>query len=323
MFRIVAILTLLLGCQVAYGQVRWEQVDSLFSPLPPSIQVFRSTDAIDGKPNIAFYVKADLKDRDLTFTTDTALNRRLTPQQFYDRNNKPLVTVNCTFFSFETNRNLSLLVKNRKTVSYNIHIVPGHGSDTLLYKKFLGSALGISKRRKADVAWIYADTGMKWPVAVESNPITLTDSLPFTSLPQFKNLMQFEQVPSVVPKWKMETAVGGGPVLVQNGAIRITNNEERKFMGKAINDKHPRTAIGYTNDNKLIILVIQGRFPGTAEGATLTQAAQMLKDLSCIEALNLDGGGSSCLLINGKETITPSDNKKQRATPAVLIIQNK
>ena len=59
-------------------------------------------------------------------------------------------------------------------------------------------------------------------------------------------------------KWKMKTAVGGGPVLLQNGEIKITNNEELKFAGKAIEDKHPRTAMGYTKDNKLIILVIEG-----------------------------------------------------------------
>jgi exopolysaccharide biosynthesis protein len=127
---------------------------------------------------------------------------------------------------------------------------------------------------------------------------------------------------SKLTRWKMSTAVGGGPVLVQNNAIRISNNEERKFGGNAINDRHPRTAMGYTKDNILIILVVQGRFPGAAEGASLIHEASILKDLGCVEALNLDGGGSSCLLINGKETIAPSD-KIQRAIPAVFIINSK
>jgi exopolysaccharide biosynthesis protein len=41
-----------------------------------------------------------------------------------------------------------------------------------------------------------------------------------------------------------------------------------------------------------------------------------------VEALNLDGGGSSCMLVYGKETIKPSD-KKQRAVPAVFMIREK
>ena len=117
--------------------------------------------------------------------------------------------------------------------------------------------------------------------------------------------------------------LGGGPVLLQNGEIHITNNEEIKFAGKAIADKHPRTAMGYTNTGKLIVLVIQGRFPGQAEGATLVQEAAMLKELGCAEALNLDGGGSSCMLVNGKETIKPSDKEGQRAVPAVFIIKGR
>jgi exopolysaccharide biosynthesis protein len=80
--------------------------------------------------------------------------------------------------------------------------------------------------------------------------------------------------------------------------------------------------MGYTADNKLIILVIEGR-NASAAGATLTQEAQIFKDLGCVEALNLDGGGSSCLLINGKETITVSDKEGQRPVPAVFIIQQK
>ncbi len=78
--------------------------------------------------------------------------------------------------------------------------------------------------------------------------------------------------------------------------------------------------MGYTKDGRIIVLVIQGRFPGIADGATLTQEAKILKDIGCEEALNLDGGGSSCMLINGKETIQVSD-KVERAVPAVFIIR--
>jgi hypothetical protein len=60
--------------------------------------VYRTNDPLDGKPNIAYYVIADLKDKRLQFTTDTTLNRRLTPKQYFERNAQPLVVVNCTLF---------------------------------------------------------------------------------------------------------------------------------------------------------------------------------------------------------------------------------
>ena len=105
------------------------------------------------------------------------------------------------------------------------------------------------------------------------------------------------------------------------GQVKITNEEELKFTGKAINDKHPRTGMGYTKDGYLVIMVIQGRFPGIAEGATLGQEAKLLIEIGCVEALNLDGGGSSCMLINGKETIKPSEKGEERPVPAVFLIK--
>jgi exopolysaccharide biosynthesis protein len=126
-----------------------------------------------------------------------------------------------------------------------------------------------------------------------------------------------------IQKWSMQTAIAGGPSLIRDGHIAITNEQERMFRGKQIEDKHPRTAMGYTADGKLIILVVQGRMPGIADGASLAEEARILKELGCYEALNMDGGGSSCLLVNGKETIKPSDKEGQRPVPAVFMIQRK
>lgn len=305
----------------AQEKLQWKNADSLFGPLPGSIHVFYTDREVDNKPFRAYYVIADIKNRKLDFTTDTTLNRRLTPQQFFEKNNKPVVVVNGTFFSFQTHQNLNTVIRNGELVGYNIHTLPGRGKDTLTYRHPFGSAIGISKKRKADVAWLLTDSTSSKAMASQNSIPFIKDSI---SRPEKKYLLQKSSTPrhKGFEKWKMKTAIGGGPVLVQNGEVSITNNEEIKFGGKAINDKHPRTAMGYTADNKLIILVIEGRNPEAA-GASLLQEAQILKDLGCIEALNLDGGGSSCLLVNGRETIKPSD-KVQRAVPGVfLIIDNR
>jgi exopolysaccharide biosynthesis protein len=47
----------------------------------------------------------------------------------------------------------------------------------------------------------------------------------------------------------------------------------------------------------------------------------MLREIGCVEALNLDGGGSSCLLVNGKETIRVSDAGGQRPVPGVFLVE--
>jgi len=241
----------------------------------------------------------------------------LTPSKFFEKNNSPLLVVNTTFFSFATNQNLNLVIKNGKMVGYNIHSLPGKGKDTFTYRHAFNGAIGISKKRKADIAWIYSDSAARYPLASQSAPAAFRDSTDGVEPGKIRH-----QYPGF-DKWKMRSAVAGGPVLVQNGQVNVSNNEELKFNGKAINDKHPRTLMGYTKDNKLIVIVVEGRNPGVADGVSLTQAAQLLKDLGCFEALNLDGGGSSCMLINGRETIRPSDKAQQRPVPAVFIIQTK
>jgi len=296
----------------SFAQLKWVNVDSLYGPLPDGVHLYKTTDSIDGKPNVAFYLSAKLKQKKLQFTTDTSMNRRLTPQQFFEKNNQPLVVVNGTFFSFATNQNLNLVMQDGKLVSYTQHAILDKKDSSFFYVS--KAAIGIAKKRWADVGWIYTDSAKKWPYVLMNGP--LVKKLP-TANQNYKQILSGTKK----RKWKMQTAIGGGPNLLKQGEIFITNNDERMFAGKAINDRHPRTAMGYTRNGDLIILVVEGRFPGRAEGVTLPQEAQMLKEIGCWEALNLDGGGSSCMLVNGKETIKPSDKEGQRAVPAVFIIR--
>lgn len=315
---------------VLHAQLKWVNVDTAFAPLPQNFHVYKTADSLDGKPFIAYYAEAKLKDKHLKFTDDTSRNRRLTPIQFFERNEHPLVVVNCTFFSYETNRSINAVIKDGRLIGYNIHSIPMKGKDTFQYRHTLGSAIGIDKKRNADVAWLYTDSARSAAYALQRAYHSYYDSAK-TFACDYKpgNVISIQseyggrhlEMKPRLHKWKMKTAVGGGPVLVQEGKVKITNEEELKFTGKAITDKHPRTCMGYTNDGRLIVMAIQGRFPGIAEGATLTQEAQLLKDIGCVEALNLDGGGSSCLLINGKETIKPSEKGVERPVPAVFLIK--
>jgi len=328
--KLIFILFVFSFCLQLNAQLKWVCVDSLYQPLPASIHVYRTNDSMyDGKPNIAYYVSAELKNKKLDFTVDTTKNRRLTPSEYFEKNNKPLLVVNCTFFSFETNHSLNVVVKKGKLLEYNVHSIPGRGKDTFTYRHPFKSAIGISKKRNADIAWLYTDStkakpyAMQWPFEASKDSIEQHDFNYYDYKTSVITRPHEGSLTSSFKKWKVNTAVGGGPVLLQNGEIKISNNEEMMFAGKAIDNKEPRTAMGYTKEGKLVILVVQGRYPGISEGATLPEEARIFKELGCWEALNLDGGGSSCLLINGKNTIEPSTKGVQRPVPAVFLIKLK
>lgn len=304
---------LTLSASLSFAQLDWKRVDTGFGQLPASVQVYKTTDSLNGRPFIAYCVVASLKDRKLEFTTQVSKGKRYTPTQFYEQEEKPLLVMNGTFFSFATNQNLNTVIKDGIMEAYNQPALQQKGTDSFYYPT--RSAIGITYSRRADVAWLFTDTAQPFPYAFQEKPVLAKGTNPDPSFTDLQTLDQWRW-------WKMHTAIGGGPVLVKDGLVHVTNEEEQMFV-KGENDRHPRTAMGYTRKRQLIILAIQGRFPGVAEGATLAEEAKILADLGCVEALNLDGGGSSCVLVNGKETIQPSDKGGQRPVPGVFIIRQK
>ena len=296
-----------------FGQTHWQNMDSLFAPLPAGFHVFKTTDSLGGKPNIAWYAEVDLNVKHLACAaTVTPDGKRHTPRAYFDSIlQSPLLVVNGTFFSFADNRNLNLIITQSKLTAYN---VPAIAAGSAGYHYVTRSALGISKRGKADVAWVFTDTAKQYGYALSTPSVAKGPK----SDPELEDIAA--QMPELkARKWKMQTAIGGGPVLVQAGKVNISNVQERMFVS-GLADRHPRTLMGYTDNNKLIVMAIEGRHPGIAEGATLQQEAQLLVELGCVEGLNLDGGGSSCLLIKGRPTITVSDKEGQRPVPAVFSV---
>jgi exopolysaccharide biosynthesis protein len=86
-------------------------------------------------------------------------------------------------------------------------------------------------------------------------------------------------------------AVSGLDLLVQSGSILAQNK----------NDVHPRTAVGVNlAGSKLIIVVVDGRQPGYSEGASLTELAEIMLENGARDAMNMDGGGSSTLVMADK-----------------------
>ncbi|MCP4452629.1 MAG: phosphodiester glycosidase family protein, partial [Planctomycetes bacterium] len=83
----------------------------------------------------------------------------------------------------------------------------------------------------------------------------------------------------------VDTAIGGGLLLITNGI---------KQTFSANPPRHPRSAIGW-NARHIFLVVVDGRQKDLAVGMTLPELADLMGDLKCTDALNLDGGGSSTL----------------------------
>ncbi len=118
------------------------------------------------------------------------------------------------------------------------------------------------------------------------------------------------------PKWEnVKHIISGGPYLVKNGDVYVDAAEEKLL---AIGGRNPRSAIGYTRDNDLILVAVDGR-EGSSIGLTLTELAHFMKSLNCVNAINLDGGGSTVMYVNGNIVNNPHQVGGIALSNAVVI----
>lgn len=101
------------------------------------------------------------------------------------------------------------------------------------------------------------------------------------------------------------------------------SNVQNNFYHSWVVNRHPRTAVGITKNNEVYFIVVYGRNPEVSAGASISELSNIMKSLHVEQAINLDGGGSSIMVINGKPTGTPSDNNGERAIGDALLFINK
>ena len=91
---------------------------------------------------------------------------------------------------------------------------------------------------------------------------------------------------------KLRTSVGGSHVIVKDSMpYNLAMDQEHGYTS------HPRTLAGYKSDGTMILAVIDGRMKSTSNGATLAECARFMLSLGAECAINLDGGGSSTMII--------------------------
>ena len=122
-----------------------------------------------------------------------------------------------------------------------------------------------------------------------------------------------------IPEWKnVKHIISGGPYLVKDGDVFVDMTAQKL---RAIGGRNPRTAIGYTSDHNFILVTADGR-EGSSIGMTLMELANFMKSLGCIGAINLDGGGSTVMYVNGSVVNKPQVKGGIPLSNALVLTQN-
>ncbi len=111
----------------------------------------------------------------------------------------------------------------------------------------------------------------------------------------------------------------GGPQLIKGGKVSITGEQE-KITAAFVNDRHPRTAIAKLSSGKILLLTVDGRQPNVSVGMSLPGLVELLLEFGATEAINLDGGGSTTMVIQNKVVNRPSDQSGERPVGDAILV---
>lgn len=285
-----------------------------FGSLPSGIKVYKSPAQLQNKNAVAYIAVADIS-KGRTFDVLGEATGVKTPTQFYEASGQVYpVVINGGYFWSGTN--LSMICRNGVIVVKNNQVVTrkdASNSDASFYptRGVFGNISNTTYRTD----WVFT-TVTPGTTYAYSEPAPNKDGTNPQAVPS-------ATFPAGAFEYQARTAIGGGPVLVKGGVYKNTWEAELFDTASGIGPtaNNPRTAIGTTDDNKLILFVCEGRnqTPSTP-GFTLEETAKIMMDLGCVEVLNLDGGGSTCMLVNGMETIKPSDTGNQQRTVASVVV---
>ncbi|MBV7694248.1 phosphodiester glycosidase family protein [Streptomyces sp. TRM70350] len=137
---------------------------------------------------------------------------------------------------------------------------------------------------------------------------------------------------TALPLTAKMSVVNGGPLLLRNGQTaldpvrdgwspeNVKGADRTAFYNGWYLRRNPRTAAGVTRDGRVVLLTVDGRRPGHSAGLSITETAAVMRSLGAVNALNLDGGGSTAMVVRDAPQGLPSDPDGERAAGDVLVV---
>ncbi len=125
-------------------------------------------------------------------------------------------------------------------------------------------------------------------------------------------------------KEHLKTLVGGLPRIVVEGRNLPATDSLPGLTAKFTETRHPRSGVGFSRDGSTVYFVTVDGRQQSSVGMSLIEFGDLMIELGCYEALNLDGGGSTTMVVQGKVVNLPSDaNGERPVANALLLISEK
>ena len=275
---------------IAAQEIAWEDVSSNYE-LPEGLKLFHGTKS-GSTTFFAYYYEVDMN------VPEIAIRPYLSASSMQVHNFSGSVgaygAVNGGFFSGSTSVS-SVVFPNEVPARNLISVVRNSQTYPVIRPIF-----ALNNDRSLSTEWVYHHSYAFDDIYVYDQPLQYecNDPNPLP-VPLKADGLQYEDI---------AFGLGGGPMLVKDGENVFTWCEEIWWgSGVDLNVNRPRTAVGYTLDNRVIILV--------TNSMKVEDLPDLMIELGCHGAMNLDGGGSTAMAVGGT-----SIYDQNRAVPTILAI---
>ncbi|HQX54771.1 MAG TPA: phosphodiester glycosidase family protein [Pyrinomonadaceae bacterium] len=229
-----------------------------------------------------------------------------------------------THFLFQGKREIEISGSNRELATNEIVLYTPYFHRTTLTSK-TAIELIVRKDRIVKIVRSIGSSEIPTDGYVLSASGTMASEL--TKIARVGTLIQIGQRTHIIsishepdpPKMEyFEDIVAGVPQLIKNGRVDITWEQE-KTTKSFVETRHPRTAVAKLKDGKFLMITVDGRSE-TSGGIGLQDLAEYLLSLGAVDAMNLDGGGSTTMFVDGKVVNKPSDKEGERKVSDAILV---
>ena len=296
--------TVKLEAQPAAVELKWEK--QTYAGLPDDVEVYKTTSKLNDRNFNAWYAVADPSKVDFRVLYPETVGAKKTVASQAEAAGDCLALINGAIYG---NYNIGVIITEGKmTQQWHGEIEGCYWATNSQLYQLTRPIIGVDKDGKAGAYWVGVPQQGTFYYYDRPQPNVVGQA-------KYGKVTATSPVPAV--SWEPYYAISCGPMVLYDGLVCADNSmvDDTHYYTNfecwdesGVYSAHPdRSAVGVTADGKIVLFICDGRIDAS-QGAYIKELGPIMKSIGCVHAMNLDGGGSTGMWLNGAGMINYKDS---------------
>ena len=296
--------TVKLEAQPAAVELKWEK--QTYAGLPDDVEVYKTTSKLNDRNFNAWYAVADPLKVDFRVLYPETVGAKKTVASQAEAAGDCLALINGAIYG---NYNIGVIITEGKmTQQWHGEIEGCYWATNSQLYQLTRPIIGVDKDGKAGAYWVGVPQQGTFYYYDRPQPNVVGQA-------KYGKVTATSPVPAV--SWEPYYAISCGPMVLYDGLVCADNSmvDDTHYYTNfecwdesGVYSAHPdRSAVGVTADGKIVLFICDGRIDAS-QGAYIKELGPIMKSIGCVHAMNLDGGGSTGMWLNGAGMINYKDS---------------